>query len=81
MNEEDWRAVVGWEGLYEVSSLGRVRSVDRIVMDMNRFGPSPSQRRGKIIRGWVAKRGYRCVRLSREGKLRACSDRARSRRC
>ena len=29
--EEVWKDVVGYEGLYEVSSLGRVRSVDRIV--------------------------------------------------
>ena len=29
---EEWRPVVGWEGLYEVSSLGRVRSVDRVVV-------------------------------------------------
>jgi hypothetical protein len=27
---EEWRAVVGFEGSYEVSNLGRVRSVDRI---------------------------------------------------
>lgn len=27
--EEDWKPVVGFEGLYEVSSLGRVRSLDR----------------------------------------------------
>ena len=32
MNEmEDWRPVVGYEGLYSVSNLGRVRSEDRIV--------------------------------------------------
>lgn len=28
---EEWRPVVGYEGLYEVSDLGRVRSLDRIV--------------------------------------------------
>ena len=29
--QEVWHPVVGWEGLYEVSSLGRVRSVTRVV--------------------------------------------------
>lgn len=28
---EEWRAVVGWEGLYEVSDQGRVRSLGRTV--------------------------------------------------
>jgi hypothetical protein len=27
---ENWKAVVGFEGLYEVSDLGRVRSLDRV---------------------------------------------------
>jgi hypothetical protein len=29
--KENWRAVKGWEGLYEVSDLGRVRSLPRVV--------------------------------------------------
>jgi hypothetical protein len=29
MREEEWRPVVGHEGFYEVSDLGRVRSIDR----------------------------------------------------
>ena len=29
-NNEIWRPVAGYEGLYEVSSLGRVRSIERI---------------------------------------------------
>ena len=28
--EESWKPVVGYEGLYEVSDLGRVRSLDRV---------------------------------------------------
>lgn len=28
---EEWRPVVGWEHLYEVSSLGRVRSLPRLI--------------------------------------------------
>jgi NUMOD4 motif-containing protein/HNH endonuclease len=30
---ERWRPVPGWESAYEVSSLGRVRSVDRVLSD------------------------------------------------
>lgn len=32
---EEWRAVSGMEGQYEVSSFGRIRSIDRIVEDKN----------------------------------------------
>lgn len=35
MQEEIWKPVVGFEGLYEVSNLGRVRSLNRIVVDKN----------------------------------------------
>lgn len=30
MQEEEWKPIEGYEGLYEISSLGRVRSLDRI---------------------------------------------------
>ena len=37
---ERWRAVPGWPG-YEVSDLGRVRSVPRILSDGRRAGGLP----------------------------------------
>ena len=30
LGDESWKPVVGYEGIYEVSSLGRVRSLDRV---------------------------------------------------
>lgn len=36
MSDEEWRPVVGWEGLYEVSSLGRVKS-NRKILNPTRF--------------------------------------------
>ena len=32
---EEWRPVVGYEGAYEVSSYGRVRSLERVIMRRN----------------------------------------------
>lgn len=34
--KEEWRDVPKWEGFYQVSDLGRVRSVDRVVQLSNR---------------------------------------------
>lgn len=33
--EEIWKDVIGYEGLYKVSNLGRVRSLNRNVTDKN----------------------------------------------
>lgn len=48
---EEWRPVVGWEGLYEVSSEGRARSLDRESTERDRFG---GQRR-VVHRGRILK--------------------------
>lgn len=37
--EEEWRDIPGWEGLYQASSLGRIRSLDRIVECGGPHGP------------------------------------------
>ena len=54
MEPEEWRPVVGWEGLYEVSSLGRVRSLDRIEV-VRRLGSLVQRpRRGKVLKAGPA---------------------------
>jgi hypothetical protein len=69
---EVWRPVVGYEGLYEVSSLGRVRSLDRrnprVVKGTNCF----VLRRGKILSGSHGGRDlpYHAVVLCRDGLKR-----------
>ncbi len=44
LDTENWRSIPGWEGLYEVSDLGRVRSVSRVVMRSNGVKNSVQQR-------------------------------------
>ena len=52
---EEWRAVAGYEGAYEVSNLGRVRTLDRVVI--NKIGQRRSIK-GQIIKPISNGRGY-----------------------
>lgn len=58
---EEWRQVVGYAGVYEVSNEGRVRSLDR--MTGSCFGRSRPVR-GRILDGEITRAGYRRVKLS-----------------
>ena len=60
MIEEIWRPVVGYEGLYEVSSYGRVRSVDRYVKTC--YG-SYRLHKGKVLSPGIRPDGYLVVSL------------------
>lgn len=63
---EQWKPVVGYEGLYEVSTLGRVASVQRIVQRRN---GTPCSVPEKILAHYIhRKKGTVMVSLSRDGK-------------
>lgn len=70
MSDETWRAIPTFEGIYEVSDLGRVRSLDRRVTQGN--GKTISAR-GRELKVLTQADGYRYVYLSREGKLAKCN--------
>lgn len=61
MKDEVWKPVEGYEGFYEVSNKGRVRSVDRIDL-------RGRHRKGKII----SINSIQQVMLSRNGKKKNC---------
>lgn len=67
---ERWRPVKNFEGFYEVSNLGRVRSVDRTVTSRNRWGPIEKHLRGKILSQATGSYGYLVVTMSRDGRER-----------
>ena len=48
--EEHWRAIPGWEGRYEVSDQGRVRSLT--TWSRNQFGPRIASPPRRSLRSW-----------------------------
>jgi hypothetical protein len=64
MTTEEWRAVPGWEGMYEVSSHGRVRSLDRITTKGQRV-------KGKTLSSKVGPNGYPLIGLYRASQRTA----------
>lgn len=71
-NIEIWKPVVGYEGLYEVSSFGRVRSLDRIISHISRTQEGKEYTtthtyKGKNLSLNKRKGNYLCVSLSKNG--------------
>lgn len=62
--EEEWRSVVGYEEIYEVSNVGRVRSVDRVVIQRTGRHQVWS---GRIMRFSIQRGGYLKVVLCNRG--------------
>lgn len=65
MKCEEWKAIPGYEGLYEASTLGRVRSLDRLIHCRN---GSVKQYRGTVLTPSTTNTDYLSVQLSRDGK-------------
>lgn len=60
--DEKWLAIKGFEGLYEVSDLGRVRSLPRHIRS--------KKYKGKVLAGVVGGNGYPAVVLQKDGQKR-----------
>lgn len=63
---EQWRPVVGYEGYYEVSDLGRLRSLPRILADGRHW-------KGREITGSANKSGHLALTICRDGVSRSTS--------
>ena len=61
---ENWKPVVGFEGYYEVSDMGRVRSVDRYVNTGIRHSEKV-HRKGRVLIPHTKRKGYLAVDLSK----------------
>lgn len=69
---EEWRPVLDWEGFYEVSNLGKIRSLDRWIINKRENGvQSKYLQRGRLLKIGIYRNGYQYVRLSFNGAAKA----------
>ena len=64
--QEIWKDIKGYEGYYQVSNLGEVRSVDRVKWN----GVKYVHIKGRILKKSDDRHGYYHVSLSKDGKVK-----------
>ena len=69
MKKEIWKTIPNFEGIYEVSNFGNVRSLKRKVQGLNDIN---QMFKGKVLKPGI-NRGYKRVTLSKANKLKKFS--------
>lgn len=69
---ENWKPVYGYEGYYEVSDLGRIRSLECVVKSSCRNGGSRI-RPSKVLKQNRKRNGYLTVDLCKNGKIKTAT--------
>jgi len=64
-NPEVWKDVKGYEGIYQVSDQGMVRSLDRLVNGRN---GNQQKKQGKVLKENIIKNGYSYICLCKNSK-------------
>lgn len=67
---EEWKDIKGYEGLYQVSSEGRVKSLDHTIVCYNGKGVATKKHTGKILKPFSRSPFYKSVSLRKDGEMR-----------
>ena len=71
MNEV-WLSIFGFEGLYEVSNMGNIRSLNRVVLFSPNNNSGSTTKNGCVLKYYVNEKGYAKVKLSKGNKGKMC---------
>ena len=64
---EIWKDVVGYEGYYQVSNFGNIRSVDRVIYSDKLHIGTKRELKGKMLKPYVNSHGYLALTLTKNG--------------
>ena len=68
---EIWKDIEGYEGLYQISNLGRIRSLDVRTYQRNKFGKFQYVlHKGKVLKAQKQRNGYLTIDLHRKGQFK-----------
>lgn len=67
MDNEIWKDIAGYEGYFQISNFGRVKSLERIVL----WQGKPRKEKEKMKEHYISREGYPCVTLCKERKSRS----------
>lgn len=73
---EEWRDIEGYEGYYQVSNFGRVRSVDRVIYLHDKVSGRIRQSqtiRGKILTNHLQRNGYLLAKMRKPPQIKMIS--------
>ena len=65
--QELWKDIQGYEGLYQISNLGRVKSLERIIVTNNGITKKISE---KILKPYIKGTGYYNIVLRKDSKTK-----------
>lgn len=65
---EEWKDITNYENLYQISNLGRVRSVDRLIKQYGHKRQYERLMKGKILKLHKQNGGYMLATLTKDGK-------------
>ena len=65
LKDEEWKDILGYENIYQVSNLGRVRSLDRI---SKRAKTGDIFKQGQFLKTSITPKNYHRIQLQKDGK-------------
>lgn len=68
--KEVWRDIPEWEGFYQVSNLGNVRSLDRDIEYLNNGTLTTLHLKGKVLKQRADEEGYMRICLAKNGRTK-----------